>query len=264
MKIPWTKSEITFVIKQYARGISRANIARAFRDKFAKLRSRDSIKHCIEVHGLDVDKDLKRVLVVDIETKPMLANVWGLFDQNISLNQLEDEGGIFSWSAKWIGEKEVFYKDVKGVMRKEKQLLKPLWQLMNEADIIIGQNSNKFDIKKLNAKFLEYNLGAPSEYKKIDTMLLARKHFSFVSTKLEYMSKKFCKIKKLAHSKFPGQELWNACKRGNKQAWIEMQRYNKQDVLATEELFIVLSEFDKTTNTTDALRAYHAAKNIKK
>jgi hypothetical protein len=264
MKIPWTKSEITFVIKQYARGLSRANIARAFSDRFEKPRSLDSIKHCIDNHGLDVTKDLKRVLVVDIETKPMLANVWGLFDQNISLNQLEDEGGIFSWSAKWIGEKEVAYKDVKGNMKKEKQLLIPLWKMMDEADIIIGQNSNKFDIKKLNAKYLEYKLGAPSEYKKIDTMLLARRYFSFVSNKLEYMSKKFCKIKKLSHSKFPGQELWNACKRGNKQAWAEMKKYNIQDVLATEELFMVLSEFDKTSTTADAVRAYHAAKKSKR
>ena len=149
-------------------------------------------------------------------------------------------------------------------MKKEKQMLVPMWKLMDQADIIIGQNSNSFDIKKLNAKFLEYKMGAPSEYRKIDTMRMAGKHFSFVSRKLEYMSKKFCKIKKLTHGKFPGQELWNACKRGNKQAWIEMQRYNKQDVLATEELFIVLAEFDKTINTTDALRAYNAAKNTKK
>ena len=259
MKIPWTKSEITFVIKQYARGLSRVNIAKAFRDKFSKLRSTDSIKHCIDNHGLDVDKVLPRVLILDIETKPMLANVWGLKDQNIALNQIEDEGGIYSWAAKWIGEKEVFYKDVKGNMKKEKQMLVPMWKLMDQADIIIGQNSNSFDIKKLNAKFLEYKMGAPSEYRKIDTMRMAGKHFSFVSRKLEYMSKKFCQIKKLAHSKFPGQELWNACKRGNKQAWAEMKKYNIVDVQATEELFLVLSEFDKTVVTSDALRAYHAA-----
>jgi DNA polymerase elongation subunit (family B) len=150
------------------------------------------------------------------------------------------------------------YKDVKGNKKKEKELLKPMWKLMDEADIIIGQNSNSFDIKKLNAKFLEYKLGSPSEYKKIDTMLMAKRHFKFVSNKLEYMSKKFCKVKKLAHSKFPGFSLWDECEKGNSQAWKEMRLYNMADVEATEELFLVLSEFDKSEVVTDALRAYRS------
>ena len=39
-----------------------------------------------------------------------------------------------------------------------------------------------------------------------------------------------------------------------------MKIYNMADVSATEELFLKLSEFDKTIPTTDALRAYQAAK----
>jgi hypothetical protein len=155
------------------------------------------------------------------------------------------------------------YKDVKGDMKKEKQLLKPLWKLMDEADIIIGQNSNKFDIKKLNAKFLEYKLGSPSPYKKIDTLLMAKRNFSFVSNKLEWMSKKFCKLKKLAHSKFPGFMLWDECGKGNPAAWKEMELYNKMDVEATEELFLVLSEFEKTEVVTDAIRTYNENKKKK-
>jgi hypothetical protein len=256
-KQEWTKPQINFVISQHKRGFSRKEITYKFNNRFPKsIRTQDSIKHCIDIHGVDVEKYIPKVLIIDIETKPMLAKVWGLFDQNIALNQIVDEGGIFSWSAKWIGSKEVLYKDVKGNKKKEKELLKPMWELMEEADIIIGQNSNSFDIKKLNAKFLEHKLGSPSEYKKIDTMLMAKKHFKFVSNKLEYMSKKFCKIKKLAHSKFPGFSLWDECEKGNLQAWKEMRLYNMADVEATEELFLVLSEFDKSEPVTNALRAY--------
>jgi hypothetical protein len=256
-KQSWTKAEINFVITQYKKGFSRKEISYKFNKKFPQsCRTPDSIKHCIDVYGMEVEKDLPKVLIIDIETRPMLAKVWGLFDQNIALNQIVDEGGIFSWSAKWIGSKEIMYRDVKGNKKKEKDLLKPIWELMDEADIIIGQNSNSFDIKKLNAKFLEYKLGPPSEYKKIDTMLLAKKHFKFVSNKLEFMSKKFCKVKKLAHSKFPGFSLWDECEKGNSLAWKEMKLYNMADVEATEELFLVLSEFDKTEVVTSALRAY--------
>jgi DNA polymerase elongation subunit (family B) len=259
IKKSWLTKEINFVLNLHRRGFSRKDIARKFNDKYpANVRTQDSIKHCIEVYGSSIEKSPRKVLILDIETKPMTAKVWGLFDQNISLNQIVDEGGIFSWSAKWIDSNEVLYKDVKGNKSKEKELLKPIWKLMDEADIIIGQNSDSFDIKKLNAKFLEYKLGSPSDYKKIDTLKLAKKHFKFVSNKLEWMSKKFCKLKKLAHSKFPGFMLWDECGKGNVAAWKEMELYNKMDVLATEELFIVLSEFDKTEVVQDALKAYRS------
>jgi hypothetical protein len=259
-KKEWTKPEIDFVLKEYKRGLSRREIARSFKAKYNEPRSQDSIKHCIDVYGLDIEKDLKRVLILDIETRSLVVKTWGLFDQNIGLNQVVEDGGILSWSAKWIGEEKTFYKDVKGDKKKEKELLQPLWKMIDDADIVIGQNSNSFDLKKLNAKFLEYKMGAPSEYKKIDTLRMARKYYGFLSNKLEYLSKKLCQVRKLAHSKFPGFSLWNECENGNKEAWKEMKTYNINDVLATEELFVRLSQFDKTATTTDAMRAYKAAK----
>jgi hypothetical protein len=263
MKNNWTIKQINFVIRKYKQGFGKRVIVKLYNQVFEYNRSMDSIQHCISVNCGNVERKFDKVLVVDIETKPMTAKVWGLYDQNISLNQLVDEGGIFSWSAKWLGTSEVMYKDVKGDMKKEKQLLKPLWKLMDEADIIIGQNSNKFDIKKLNAKFLEYKLGSPSPYRKIDTLVMAKRNFSFVSNKLEWMSKKFCKLKKLAHSKFPGFMLWDECGNGNPLAWKEMELYNKMDVEATEELFLVLSEFEKTEVVTDAIRTYNENKKNK-
>ena len=259
-KQEWTKPEINFVLREYCKGFSSKEIAKSFNQKFKAHRSPDSIKHCIDTHGLDIEQDIKRVLVIDIETKSLVVKTWGLFDQNIGLNQVVSDGGILSWSAKWIGEDKILYKDVKGDMKKEKELMEPLWDLMDEADIIIGQNSNSFDIKIINAKFLEHKLGKPSKYEKLDTLRIARKHFKFLSNKLEYLSKKFCNIRKLAHSKFPGFSLWNECENGNKTAWKEMKIYNMNDVAATEELFIKLAEFDTTKATTDAVRAYKAAK----
>lgn len=263
MSNQWKKNEINFVIKEYKKGHGRGAIAKLFRQKYGSNRTENSIKHCIQTYGAEVERDIKKVLVLDIETSPMVSYTWGLWDQNIGLNQVKNEGGILSWSCKWLGCKQVYYSDVKGDMSKEKKLLIPLWKMMDEADIVIGQASNNFDLKKLNAKFLEHKLGCPSKYKKIDTVVIARKHFSFVSNKLEWMSKKFCKIKKLAHSKFPGFSLWLECLKGNKQAWAEMRRYNMQDVIATEELFIVLSEFEKTTDVADAIRTYNYNKKNK-
>jgi hypothetical protein len=203
--------------------------------------------------------------VLDIETAPLLSYHWGLFDQNIPLNMVQRDWFVLSWTAKWLHDDKVMYKDQrtkKGkALTNDKQLLKPLWKLMDEADIVLGQNSTAFDLKKLNAKFLENDLGVPSEFKKIDTFRLAKKHFSFTSNKLEYMSKKFNKVyKKQDHEEFSGFRLWDECLKGNLKAWKSMERYNNFDVLATEELFLTLAKFDKTELVTSAVRAYEAAR----
>ena len=46
------------------------------------------------------NKDLK-ILVLDIETAPILGYVWQLFDQSVALNQIYKDTHILSWSAKW-------------------------------------------------------------------------------------------------------------------------------------------------------------------
>lgn len=268
MSQEWSKKEINFVVKQYAKGYSRREISKKFKEKFLYERSPDSIKHCIEVYAGEIEKDAPKVLVLDIETAPMVGYIWSLFDQNVPLNMLVRDWFILSWSAKWLGSDKVMYKDQRNkkgkALENDKALLVPLWKLMDEADIIIGQNSTAFDLKKLNAKFLENNMGVPSEYKKIDTFQLAKKLFNFTSNKLEYMSKKFnTKYKKQDHEEFSGFKLWDECLKGNLKAWKCMEKYNSFDILATEELFLKLAPFDRTTVVTSAVRAYEAAKKQK-
>lgn len=177
-----------------------------------------------------------KVLTFDIETKPILAYVWGLKDQFISLNQIVEDWGVIAWGAKWLNEKEVFYADTR--KKTEKKLLQEIWELLDKADIVITQNGKSFDSRKLNARFIDYGLCPPSPYRHIDTYLLAKAAADFTSNKLEYLTSKLCvKYRKLSHSKFPGMSLWTECLKGNKAAWDEMKRYNIHDVLSTEELY---------------------------
>lgn len=194
-------------------------------------------------------KNGPKVLFLDIETSPLLGQVWQLFDQNISLNQLEKDWFILAFATKWLGEKEITYFDSRNSkdIENDKPLLKELWKLLDEADIVVGHNSNKFDIKKINARFVLNGMKPPSSYKKIDTLVLAKKHFNFTSNKLEYLADKLnVKYKKLKHAKFQGHELWKQCLLGNMDAWAEMEKYNKNDVLALEELYDKLKPWDST------------------
>lgn len=194
-----------------------------------------------------------RVLVYDIETAPLLGYVWGLWENNVGLNQVHSDWHVLSWSAKWLGapDTQVMYMDQRNAknIEDDRVILKGIWDLLDKADIVVTQNGKSFDQKKLNARFIMHGFQPPSSYKHIDTKLLAKKHFKFTSTKLEYMTDKLCtKYKKQKHFKFAGFELWKEVLAGNLEAWKEMEHYNKYDVLSLEELYNKIIPWDTSIN----------------
>lgn len=194
-----------------------------------------------------------KVLIYDIETAPILGHVWSLWENNVGLNQIVADWHVLSWSAKWLDDSpsKIMYEDQskKTDIADDKQILQGIWELLDEADIVITQNGKNFDQKKLNARFALNGMKPPGTYKHIDTLRIAKKHFGFTSNKLEYMTDKLCvKYKKLKHAQFPGHTLWTECLVGNPKAWAEMKKYNKHDVLALEELYHILSPWDNTIN----------------
>lgn len=184
-----------------------------------------------------------KVLVFDIETAPMLAYIWARYDQNIGTNQIKTDWYVIAWAAKWLNDPEskVIYRDQKNAknIEDDSRILKPLWNLLNEADIVITQNGKNFDDKKLNARFILNDMKPPSPYRHWDTYQVIRRVAKFTSNSLEYLTDKLCvKYKKSIHKEFPGMELWKQCLAGNNKAWEEMRRYNIHDVLSTEELYL--------------------------
>ena len=157
-----------------------------------------------------------KILFIDIETKPILAHVWRLFDQNVGLNQIQEDWSILSYCAKWKGVDEVVYEDLQGSddFEDDSKLLGNLWKLMNTADIIVGQNSKRFDVKKINARLVLNGYPKPFTFRQIDTLNIAKAQFGFTSNKLQYMTDQLCtKYKKLEHGKFAGHLLWSECMR---------------------------------------------------
>lgn len=189
-----------------------------------------------------------KVLVFDIETSPIVAHVWGIRDQHISLSQVVKDIEIMAWAAKWLGSpaKSIRYMDTR--KSTEKAVLEGIWGLLNEADIVITQNGQYFDSRILNSRFIIHGMKPPKPYKHLDTYKIAKGVAQFTSHKLEYLTEKLCtKYKKLSHKRFPGMVLWNECLKGNKKAWDEMREYNEHDVLSTEELYLKLQGWTPKT-----------------
>lgn len=192
-----------------------------------------------------------KVLFVDIETSPMEVFAWGLGEQYVGMEQIIKEWTILCWCAKWLDGDELFFESTKNQTdkRNDKSILKGIWKLLDEADVIITQNGRQFDEKKLNTRFLLNKMQPPSRYKHVDTLQIAKSKFAFTSNKLAYTTDTLNdKYKKLSHKDFPGLELWKECLKGNKKAWLEMEKYNKHDVLALEEYYKKLQPWDNSIN----------------
>jgi predicted RNA-binding Zn-ribbon protein involved in translation (DUF1610 family) len=183
-----------------------------------------------------------KILTIDIETAPLESYTWGIWDQNVGLEQIKTEWSILAYSAKWLGTSKVVYADTGGrgakKVRDDKPLMKGLWDLLDEADIVVAQNGARFDIKKINSRLIMHGYGPYSNIKIVDTLSVAKRHFGFTSNKLGWMSKYLTDTPKSEHKKFPGFELWKECLADNPAAWAEMKKYNIRDVIATEKLYL--------------------------
>lgn len=186
-----------------------------------------------------------RILLIDIETAPLFGALWSMWQQGIGLAQIESDWYMLSYCAKWFGEDEVFYSDLRGNVKSEDdtQLCEEVFSLLNQADIVIAHNGRRFDVKKVNARLILNGFPKPSSYRVIDTLEIAKEQFAFTSNKLEYLTDKLCRKKKSKHNKFPGYLLWKECLAENPEAWQEMEDYNIDDVLSLEELYIILSSW---------------------
>lgn len=183
-----------------------------------------------------------KVLTFDLETAPIESYHWKLWDENIGLEQIKVDWSILSYSAKWLGNKKVLYKDTGGrgvkKVRDDRALLADLWKLLDEADIVVAQNGIRFDIKKLNARLIINGYGPYSPIRVVDTCAVAKKHFGFTSNKLAYMSQNLTDTPKSEHKSFPGFSLWAECLKDNPKAWAEMKAYNVRDTVSTEKLYL--------------------------
>jgi hypothetical protein len=192
--------------------------------------------------------DQPKTLIFDIENAPMLVYLWQLGEQHVGLNNVKIDWSVLAWGAKWLGDPahKMIYMDTRRQRNKrdDRKILKPLWKLLDQADIVITQNGKNFDSPKLNARFIQHGMRPPSPYKHWDTYQVARRVAKFTSNGLAYLSKNLnTDFKKLTHRKFPGMALWDQCLEGNREAWTEMELYNNHDVLSTEGVYLKLLDW---------------------
>lgn len=202
-----------------------------------------------EKRGAEEGNGIK-MLFLDIETSQMILGGFGLYNQNFSLEQIEKDWTIISFSYKWAGEDETHYLDITEVT--ELELLEKLRSLLSSAHFLVGHNIRRFDIKKIKARMVIHGMKPFPEPRVIDTLEIAKSTFGFTSNKLAYLTQTLCKkYVKSSHDKFHGYLLWKEFLKGNPEAVSEMREYNKLDVDSLEELYNILAPWSKNLPNFD-------------
>lgn len=126
----------------------------------------------------------------------------------------------------------------------QRELLQTLWDMVDDADVLIAHNGKSFDVRMMNTFFIANGFPPPSPYKLIDTKLVAKRYFRFPSNSLDQLAAFFGLEGKMETG---GKKLWTQCRQKNPdgtvahpKAWAKMERYNRKDILVLEEVFKIM------------------------
>lgn len=208
--------------------------------------ARNLLKKNSVIHKKPIDQ--LKILVFDIETSPMLAYVWSRWKQNIYLDQTINEWFVICWAAKWLGDdtimsdcltpEEITKQDNKTI---DRRIMKSLWSLFDEANIVIAHHGNQFDVPKSNSRFMVHGLPPPAPYKQIDTRMVASKQAGFSSNKLDALAGYFG----IPHKDHTDFSLWKRCLDGEQEALDYMLSYCEKDIFILEKVYLKLRPWIK-------------------
>lgn len=182
---------------------------------------------------------MSSLLVIDIETRPALAYVWRLFDENIGLEQLVHPSEIISVGAKWYGRDKMYYADVRyknGVEINDTdraKMLNMIRKLWIKADALITFNGDKFDLPKLRGEFVRAGVEPPPPVASIDVRKTTSM-MGFTSGRLAHVGPLLGCGDKVDTGGF---KLWAEYLAGQAEARKAMKTYNLQDVALLEAVY---------------------------
>ena len=217
-------------------------------DRDIVYKAKNIIRYGTEYNPKDVAFNLPKlpkILLFDLETSPTLAYTWGIWQQNINVSAIVSNWILLSWSAKWLFAGNVI-SDVltseEAINEDDERITNSLWKMIEEADIIIAHNGRRFDVKKMNTRFLLHQLPPPSPYQVIDTLGIVKKEFGFTSNKLDSIAGYFNLEPKLT----TGFDLWRNCMKGDLESLTSLRRYNEHDVELLEEVYLKIRPWVKS------------------
>ncbi len=182
-------------------------------------------------------QDKPKILVIDIEWRPALAYVWQMWKVNINPAMLLDHGGMLCFCAHWHGEKKyMFYSEWADG---REGMAEAARDLLIEADLVVHYNGDKYDLPKITGEIVLAGLTPPPKPASVDLMKVV-KGFGFNMNRMSYVAPLLGVDNKMEHEGFA---LWRDVMDGCAKAQKKMEKYNKQDVKVTAQMYDRLLPF---------------------
>lgn len=183
-----------------------------------------------------------KILIYDIETPRLRADLWWSGKQYVNGNDIIDEPKIISISWKWFGEDEVYAAHWDLETQCDKAMMEEFLEHYNDADVVVGINNDRFDNKWINTRAMKHRLDVNTFVKSIDIQKQCRRLVRLPSYSLKYLGSYFdIPMQKQSHE---GLVMWQMIQTGTMEQRVEyiakMIKYNVGDIMATEGLFLRL------------------------
>ena len=184
-----------------------------------------------------------RILTIDVERQrgKWLIEQWDPYLPKFArMETMIQRPRIMCFAAKWFGEDEIIFADERGRNGKgvggSLSMVKQMWKLLNEADVVITFNGDKADIPWMYEEFKHARINMrPMPFKSLDLYKQSKAARNLPYRSLRYWGREFGANQKLEHE---GPDLWRLCEAGDPDGWAQMRAYNEQDVRVTEDMWL--------------------------
>lgn len=178
-----------------------------------------------------------RILLLDIETSPHLCYSFNTYKALILPEHVKEPSRVLCWAAKWDQDPRVLFKSE--YHHDYMSMLVGIRDLLDECDVAVAYNGDKFDLPRLRQQFRLNGIEYPSPFIQVDLYKVLKKHEIWPFHKLGYVTEQLGMTGKVAHEGFL---LWRKVlgdygEDEQRRAWARMRRYCKGDVVTMQEVF---------------------------
>ena len=186
------------------------------------------------------------IISFDLEVSPALGYFYPPTWET-GILKVKDRQVLMSFAWQVVGQKKIHSLSLADMdtfkvdPHNDKLLALELHKVLSDADIILGQNSDNFDIKMANTFFIHNGLEPIPPTKSIDTKKIAKRYFRFNNNTLDNLGEELGVGKK---TKFKVGDLWEDCFINNDpKAYKKLKIYNEQDVRVTTGIYLKMRSF---------------------
>ena len=185
--------------------------------------------------------DKPKIILWDIETGFYHSKHFAFWGVNIPYEAIIRHAPVLCIAWKELGSNRTYAVDMfqEGELDCDRNVIEKMHSVLMDTDILIHHNGDKFDLKRFNAKVIEYGLPPLPPIVTIDTLKEVKKVAKFPSNRLDALGNHL-----IGKGKVDSRGLWDAVDDlKDLKAMKKMVYYCKEDVNLLEELYIKLRPY---------------------